>query len=158
MLKEGWKCHQKLLNLLFRHPRVYRLQLYHPLLRVIIGRIPLISDMQLVPHRIRKHIVLLTKAVDDRHRLPLIPDRDPFYFRSHNLQILQIPGPQNLPPPVYLKGFLSLPCMGKKLCPDLLLGHIRVNLYFYREFYCTPPGSFTACFYYRGKPPQSLRN
>jgi len=83
-LKKWRKPHQKLLYLLLRHRRMYRLQLDHPFLRIVIGRIALIGDMQLMPLGIRMHIVLPAKVIDDKRSLFLILHRDRFYRFRHS--------------------------------------------------------------------------
>lgn len=59
------------------------LHLYHSLIRIIISGIPPIRYVELMSLRIRFHLILLTKLIDDDGSLLLILDLDPFDFPRH---------------------------------------------------------------------------
>ena len=95
--KKRRKRHQKLLDLLLRHIRMYRFQLHIPLLRIVIRRIPVIRNMQLMPCCVRLHVILLGQPVDEHDGLLLVRHRDLFYFRCHSSITYANPGPRQTP-------------------------------------------------------------
>ena len=85
--KKRRKRHQELLDLFLRHIRMYRFQLHIPLRRIVIRRIPVIRNMQLMSRRVRLHIILLGQPVDQHDGLLLVRHRNLFYFRCHILHL-----------------------------------------------------------------------